>query len=177
VDLSNATSDYPLAIGEEAIIRFNNQQLVPLRIAIQEPSTPLNPVIYNIIICIYWASGNNMDFEFFPNNTTYSGQISYVGFCNGDGGWGRYGATVERFWLDTYGGADNYPWFANLFAVYYGAQQPKLLYGNVFSNLSISLYSGIWNNTTTPWTSLGSFRINPSPVRNISGIALVRRLA
>ena len=53
VDLSNATSDYELRVGEEAIVRFNNQSLVPFRVAIQEPSTPLNPAIYNIIIGIY----------------------------------------------------------------------------------------------------------------------------
>jgi len=177
VDLTNATSDYMLQVGEEAIIMFDNKPLVPLRVAIQEPSTPLSPVIYNIIIGIYWASGNNMDFDFFPNNTTYSGQVQILGYRHSVYGWDNYLSILDKFGIDAYGGADDFPFFVNLFAVYYTAQQPKLLYGNVFSRLSLGLYSGIWNNTSTAWTSLGSFRIYPGFTRNISGIALVRRLA
>ena len=176
VDLTNATSDYNLQIGEEAVVSFENKQLVSFRIAVTQPSTPLNPVIYNIVICIYYASGNYMDVDIFPNNTTYSSEIACLGYRHSDSGWSGYSLTLERFYIDIYGGVDNFPWFANLFAVYYGAQQPKLLYGNAFSNLSIALFSGVWRNTTTAWTSLGSFRASPGSERNISGIALVRRL-
>ena len=177
VDLTNATSDYLLRVGEEAVIKFDNQQLIPLRVAVQEPSTPLNPVIYNISIYVYWASANNMDLDFFPNNTTYWGQIQGLIYHHSDYGWrGHYG-TWDRFWIDFYGGIDNFPCFANLFVVYYGEQRPKLLYGFGFSYLSVFLYTGMWNNTTTAWTSLGSFRFYPGSTRNISGIALVRRLA
>jgi hypothetical protein len=177
VDLTNATSDYELQVGEEAVVSFNNQGLIPLRVAIQEPSTSLRPTVYNVIICVYWASGNNMDFDFYPNNTTYSSQIANLMYRHSNEGWAGWSGTLEKFLIDTYGGDDNYPWFGNLYAVYYGASQRKLLYGTVFSNLSISIYSGIWNNTSTAWTSLGSFRIYYNVTRNISGIALVRRLA
>jgi hypothetical protein len=177
VDLTNATSDYMLQVGEEAIIRFDNQQLVPFRVAIQEPSTPLNPVIYNIIIGIHWASGNNMDFDLFLNNTTYSGQIANFGYYHSNYGWDSFSFTIDKVRFDTYGGTDNFPWFANLFAIYYGTSRPKLLYCIAFSYFSVGLFKSMWNNTTTAWTSLGSFRIYPGATRNISGIALVRRLA
>jgi len=177
VDLTNATSDYELQVGEEAVVSFENKQLVSFRIAVTQPSTPLNPVIYNIIIAIYWASGNGTTFDFFPNHTTYSGQISNLMYRHGTGGWVGWSGSLEGFCLDTYYGFDNFPWFADLFAVYYGTQQQKLLYGSAYSNLSVALFTGIWNNTTTAWTSLGSFRIYPGTTRNISGIALVRRLA
>jgi hypothetical protein len=166
-----------LQVGEEAIIRFNNSQLVPLRVAIEQPSSPLNPVVYNIVIGIYWVSGNNMDFNFFPNNTIFSSQITNLSYRNSTSGWTGWALTIDRFLIDTYGGVDTYPWFGNLYAVYYGSSQPKLLYGTAFSNLSVCIYSGIWNNTSTAWTSLGSFRIHPGSTRNISGVALVRRLA
>jgi hypothetical protein len=178
VDLTNATSDYMLQVGEEAIIRFNNSQLVPLRVAIEQPSSPLNPVIYNIVIGIYWASENNMEFDLFPNNTTYSSQITGLAYRQRyDGIWSGWEGALDRFYIDTYAGIDNYPWFGNLYAVYYGSSQPKLLYGTAFSNLSVCIYSGIWNNTSTAWTSLGSFRMYYGSTRYISGIALVRRLA
>jgi hypothetical protein len=174
--LTGATSDYDLQVGEEAIIRFTNATSVPLRVAIQEPSNPENPVIYNIIIGIYWVSGNNMDLELFPNNTAYSGQVQSLGYRHADSGWGSYSSTLDRFRIDIYGGLDTFP-FVNMFAIYYGASQPKLLCGTAFSNLSVCLFSGIWNNMTTAWRSLGSFRIYPNTTRNKSGIALVRRLA
>jgi len=177
VDLTNATSDYMLQVGEEAIVRFDNQQLIPLRVAVEEPSTPLNPVIYNINICVYWASINNVDFEFFPNNTSYSNQIQVLYYHHSGDGWRRWSGTVDRFLVDFYWGTDNFPCFANLFVLYYGAQQPKLLYGIGFSYLSITLCTSMWDNTTTAWTSLGSFRFYSGSTKNISGIALVRRLA
>jgi len=173
VDLTGATSDYMLKVGEEAIIRFDNQPLVPLRVAVEQPSNPQNPVIYNIVIGIYWASRDNMDLDFYPNNTAYSGQVQTLGYRHADSGWASYSSIRDRFWIDAYGGVDDVPFFVNLFAVYYTAQQPKLLYGNSFSRLSLGLYSGIWNNTSTAWTSLGSFGIYPEI---ITGIALVRRL-
>jgi len=177
VDLTNATSDYELQVGEEAYISFDNQQLVPFRISIPEPTSATTPVVYNIVIGIYWASGINMDFDLFPNNTTYANQINYITFLNSDSGWIKRSAIVDRFWFDTYEGADNFPWFANLFVVYYGIQKPKFLYGSAYSVNSIAITSQIWNNTTTAWTSLGSFRIFPGSVLNISGMTLVRRLA
>jgi len=177
VDLTNATSDYMLRVGEEAIVRFNNQQLIPLRVAVEEPSTPLNPVIYNINICVYWASASSADLDFFPNNTTYSNQIQELIYFHSDNGWSGWNRILDKFWIDFYGGTDNFPCFANLFVLYYGAQQPKLLYGIGFSYLSVTLCTCMWNNTTTAWTSLGSFRFYSGSARNISGITLVRRLA
>jgi hypothetical protein len=178
VDLTNATSDYMLQVGEEAIIRFDSQPLVNLRVAMQEPADPHNPAIYNIIIGIYKASDGNIDFDFFPNNTTYSKQIQTFGFHNSTADLSNfYNATAERFWIDTYGGADNYPWFANMYAIYYGSQYQKGLYGIANSNPSVCIFSGTWTDTSTAWTSLGSFRVYPSETVYTSGIALVRRVA
>jgi len=179
VDLTNATSDYMLQVGEEAVINFNNKELVPFRISIPEPTSATTPVVYNIVIGIYWASNNNMDFEFYPNNTTYANEINFLTFSNSDSGWTKYSNTTVRFWIDTYSGSgtDRYPWFADLFVVYYGSQNPKLFYGSAYSVNSIAITSQIWNNTTTAWTSLGSFRIFPGSIIYISGMALVRRIS
>ncbi len=178
VDLSGATSDYNLQVGEEAVVSFENMNIVPLRVSIQEPSTPLYPAIYNIIIGVYQASGDNVEIDFFPNYTTYFGQMRNLMYRHTNSGWESWSQTLNRFFIDVYGGvSDLSPFFANLYAVYYGALQPKLLYGVLHSNLSISLYSGQWNNTTTAWISLGSFRMYPNSLRLISGTVLVRRLA
>ncbi|MBX0311785.1 MAG: hypothetical protein JHC31_08405, partial [Sulfurihydrogenibium sp.] len=71
VDLTNATSDYMLKPCETAIIRFYNQTLVPLHVAVPEPSAPDQPVTYEITVTIYQASNTNMDTYFAPNNYLY----------------------------------------------------------------------------------------------------------
>jgi hypothetical protein len=177
VDLTNATSDYEVQVGEEAIRIFNNQQLVPLRVAIQEPSNPLNPVIYNIAICIYQCSVNNLELVFYPNNTTYSGQIINTFARGGDSGWVFVSETFDTFRFDTYYGTDYPPFFCNFYAIYYGTSQQKLLHGTFITKASVGVYSWIWNNTLTAWTSLGTFKMRSDTTTNISGIAFVRRLA
>jgi hypothetical protein len=58
VDLTNATSDYMLQVGEEAIINFTNATSVPLRIATSSNA-------------LYWLYCSHTCL-LLPNNTTYS---------------------------------------------------------------------------------------------------------
>jgi hypothetical protein len=184
VDLTNATSDYELKPCETAIIRFNNQSLVPLHIAVPEPSSPNQPVIYEITMVVYWTPGKNMDIDFLPNNSTYSNQFQILTYEHGRVGWARAWPSptdspplmliTDRFYFDTYNGLEDTPPYIGKFeAVYYGANYPKHMIGNAFSNMSVSLTSAVWNNITTQWTSLGTFECWQS----MSGQIIVKRIS
>jgi hypothetical protein len=190
VDLTNATSDYMLQPCETAVIRFNNQTLVPLHIAVPEPSSPTQPVIYEITVTIYWVSIKNMDIDLYPNNYMYPNQFQFLTYEHGDGGWRRLNLTTNRFYLDTYHGIIDAPPYIGMFKViYYGANYPKHMVGEAYSNLSISLTTAIWNNTTTQWTSLGTIGvkaetqldrqldINEASWQNMSGQIIIKRIS
>jgi hypothetical protein len=207
VDLTNATSDYMLQPCETAIIRFNNQQFVPLHIAIPEPPSPSQPVVYEVLTFIYSASDPDLNFELHPNNVfdnSYYGQFSYVAYLNWAGqfntpswyiGYGGIATGTEQegailrqvyrtsyFWFDTLGGIlDNIPFFNRLYVIYYGANYPKHVASQSFDNGSIALHTSVWENTTTPWSSLGTIAVSggwPSPGwRFVSGQVIIRRIS
>jgi hypothetical protein len=75
VDLTNATSDYMLQVGEEAIINFTNATSVPLRIATQSGT------YYECcLVCSNTGGTSGGSGEVFlnPNNTTYSNAFVYA---------------------------------------------------------------------------------------------------
>ncbi|MCI4438146.1 MAG: hypothetical protein JHC33_15170 [Ignisphaera sp.] len=185
IDLSNATSDYNLKVGETAVIRFDNQTLIPLHIAVPEPSSPTQPVIYEITVTIYHTSGTNMDIIFLPNNNTYLNQfqfLTYLEYTSTDRNpflpslihysreWHRESGLTNKFYFDTVitldDAPDTVPYTGTFKVVYYGTKYPKHMVSKAFDNLSIALTSAIWNNTTTPWTSLGTFGIENNNKKN-----------
>jgi hypothetical protein len=188
VDLTYATSDYMLKPCEEAVIRFTNQRYVPLRIAVPQPPSPNQPVVYEVLIFVHSASVQNMDLNLYPNNTVYPGQFWYLGYMDSDWrGWYYYGeqagAIVRQnfitssFWLDTIAGwADRPPFFSRLYIIYYGAGYYKHVASQAFDLGSLAIHTSVWMNTTTPWTSLGTIEITPAP-KLISGQIIVKRIS
>ncbi len=174
VNLTNATSDYKLQVGEEAIINFTNATSVPLRIATQSGT------LYNLYIYLTapsFAQGNGITGSVFlhPNNTTYTNAFYRAGAVwDSAGNSASYGGNISAFELI----GNCFP--ANCFSIVYNETNHK-------ATTSISVHAGIntsnyarwqhrncvWNNYTTNWTSLGTIVF---PI-NSSGYILVRRLA
>jgi hypothetical protein len=177
VDLTNA-SDYTLQVGEEAIVRFDNQNYVPFRVLVQEPSTPLNPVIYEIIVGVYRTSDASLQsIGTFFNGIYMNNQVSVIAYRHFNNNWSFYSRRAGGFYV-YFDDAVSFPFIVHIFGVYYGAQQPKILYGWSFANRFLTLFSAVWDNTTTAWTVLGGCDFQYSGrSTNASGIVLVRRLA
>ena len=167
VNLTNATSDYPLSVGEEAYYEFSNATNVPLHIQTQDGTyyelhlLPSNNV---------GTSGGIHDrIYLYPNNTTYANAFSYseIYRTNSALGHGTY----------TY----------NAFRISYAIGDAKVYIINYTSHKSIKgldmqtgttdmpvvhSYASTWNDTTTPWISLGTITF-PQPT---SGVILIKKL-
>jgi len=160
VDLTNATSDYMLQVGEEAIIYVNNQQIVPLHIATQDGT------VYEMII-----SDSGQPAYLYPNNTSYSNQFaSYrIYACVSSGNWilGIDGSTTlnqSAFFI----------WSGSKRVLIFNQTSYKRLFAHYadVSGYHHGIFASFWSDTTTPWTSLGTFDLS----WNIRGFILVRRL-
>lgn len=168
VDLTNATSDYMLQVGEEAIINFTNATSVPLRIATQSGT------YYEChLVCSNTggtSGGVSAPVYLNPNNTTYSNSFvyaqvyrnldvassNYMTFSGFECGWGF---TNSAFYIT------NFVQYKNVKGIY---DQ----YGFSFSYPAVFIFSTDWRDTATPWTSLGTITFP----QLTSGYFLVRRL-
>jgi hypothetical protein len=168
VDLTNATSDYMLQVGEEAIINFTNATSVPLRIATQSGTYYEVKVVSSVAIN---ATQYSIDFNFLcPNNMTYSNAFMYVHILRGSVGFFSGYLFTSAFPVG---------WrYADVVFYITNFTQHKELKGicNVYENSDgyacTANFSSMWLNTTTSWTSLGTFVFaNP-----FSGYILIRRL-
>jgi len=163
VNLTGATSDYELQVGEEAYIEFSNATTVPLRINISSGS------VYSFYLCLTGVSNATI----LPNNTSYSSQFRNF-YLIGDG---------NDSVLNTY----SFKNYTNGFYVVHNASFSQgVIYTQVSSKLIHStqcrvggndvavnrFYTSAWLDTTTPWTSFGTI----TAPENISGYILVRRL-
>jgi hypothetical protein len=166
VDLTNATSDYPLAVGEEAIINFTNATSVPLHIKV----TNLSAVYY-----ILFSAFNNLNLPtayttLYPNNTSYSSSFSGVALywnSSGDGGFVYYSTSLDGFRL--YNQTPSMSLIINLRQlIVFGYS----VFNNGTNNIGIGLLSGFWHSNLISWTSLGTL-ILPF---TLSGQILIRRL-
>ena len=173
VDLTNATSDYMLQVGEEAYISFSNATSVPLRIATQSGT------LYNLYIYLTspsFAQGNGVVNSVFllPNNTSYANAFYRAGaLWDSNGGSAAYSGNISAFELI----GNCYP--ANCFSIIYNETKHKSITSiSVHGGLNTSNYvrwqhiNCVWNDYTTEWTRLG---IITFPVSS-SGYVLVRRL-
>jgi hypothetical protein len=157
VDLTGATSDYLLQVGEEAIIRFTNATSVSLRIAL------VNDAVYEFF-CPSIPQGSLL----YPNNTAFSSQFIsfrlYVYWTGSSYAVGYDGNTASGFYF-----------FAEINRVLIindlTAKRILASYGDV-PGRHIGISGSFWNNTTTPWTSLGTISFSWP----LSGFILVRRL-
>lgn len=141
VDLTNATTDYPLRVGETATITYTNATSVPLHVATVEG-------VYEVIIAgdITTAAVHATDnSQFKPNNTNYPGAFAY--YLQGGSG------TYDCF-LTTSGRILNAVISIN---TYTAGKSINLIscYRDIGS--SISPYNGFgWWNDSTTWVSLGT---------------------
>ncbi|MCI4435342.1 MAG: hypothetical protein JHC33_00845 [Ignisphaera sp.] len=177
IDLSNVTSDYNLKVGETAVVKFNNVTSVPLHIAVPEPSSPTQPVIYEITVTVYQASDKNIRVYFNPNNNSYQGQFKLLTYAHGDNGWVNNLTSTDRFYFDIYLGSNStntQPYIGTFKSAYYGAKYKKHMVGEVFDYYSMSLSSVVWDDVSTPWTSLGTFGMFG---KNFSGQIIVKRIS
>ncbi|MCX7696631.1 MAG: hypothetical protein N2Z72_02925 [Bacteroidales bacterium] len=180
VDLSNATTNYLLAVGEEAMINFTNTTTVPIRIAIPQNSFP---IIYEILVCTYSAILNS-NYHIYPNGLTYSNQFTGDristpapgtpnGYIGHEGDINTWYSSSFSFDVGHFGGEVG-PCFMKLYLFYYGATRKKIMASlNGCTDYGFNVSQSVWNNTTTPWTEIGHF---VAPQNNISGFILVKRI-
>jgi len=168
VDLSNATSDYMLQVGEEAIIRFTDTTSVPLRIATQSGTYyEMDIVVSNNV----GTSGGTPTTIFLnPNNTTYSNAFSYVEIFKTNVGPGHNFFTYSAFRMGWAIG-DVRVYIIN-FTTHKSVKGIDMQTGTSDAPV-VHLYASQWNDLTTLWTSLGTITFP----QETSGYILVRRLA
>ena len=168
INLTNATSDYMLQVGEEAYIEFNNTTSKPLRIATQSGT------LYEMdIVCSNTGgeSGGNLDIiALLPNNTTYSNQFVFASLYSYGGGTGGGYVTTSYFLIGQMFSLSrviiqNFTQIKNTIMLYNSWGRPNY-YPSAF------FVTSAWRNTTTAWTSLGTVQFP----QNSSGYILVRRL-
>jgi hypothetical protein len=168
VDLTNATEDYLLKVGEEAYIIFNNVSSIPLKIA------TTNDTFYELHL-LNSNPGTNSNVLYgrvrlFPNNTAYNNfrvSIIYRGsaqhatiYYHADPGF-SLGASffVTIAWIINRKQYKNVRHISNPYG--WGGYYPLYWEGTTD-----------WGDTTTEWTSLGTI-VYPAPA---SGEIIVRRL-
>ena len=168
VYLSEATSDYELQVGEEAIINFTGATSVPLRIATQSGTYYECHLVCSNTGGTSGAVGDPIFLN--PNNTTYSSAFVYAQIVRDSNSTHsdyitynafRCGVSFSKstFYITNFTQYKNIIGFYNSwgFSTFY----PRL-----------TIFSTDWQNTTTPWVSLGTITF---PQRT-SGYILVRRL-
>ena len=168
IDLTSATSDYLLGIGETAKITYTSATSVPLHIATQEG-------LYEFTISgnLSTTVANDNNISVLPNNTTYSAQFTEVGYKISSG-------NSSAIVLDASTNQFNTAWSnavsANLSIS--TKTTAKTLQGTVLNKrvngtTEHFTISSFWNNTSTAWTSLGTITF---PFAQ-SGIIVIKRIA
>jgi len=169
VDLTNATSDYDLQIGQKAIINFSNNTSKPLRIA------TANGRIYKMYLNVsndFSNSGADGNVFLQPNNNTYTNSFyNTTIYRNSSGLFSGYQATFNSFRLG-YGFIFNEIHIQN-FTTAKLLKLTILGWGYLAHFPLLEIAVSAWNDTTTAWTSLGTLVF---PV-STSGKVIVERLA
>jgi len=168
VNLSDATEDYELRKGEEAIIDFTNASSVPLHIATYDNT------YYEFILATSNTGGTSGAVDnpifLYPNNTTYSNAFRLAIFYRTSSGGGSAYKTFSAFQIGRCFGSIHCFIFNK--TVYKNVKGFFDLYGKSTVYPGLSCFSTDWRDNSTPWTSLGSI-IFP---QLSSGRILVRRL-
>jgi len=168
IDLTNATEDYFLKVGEEAYISFSNVTQVPLHIATQDGT------YYELHLIPSVTGGTsgayNGRFWLYPNNTTYSNAFYYAEFFRVSIAFNSNYELHNTFRIG-WGASSITAWIINR-TQYKNIHGIHDVYGTPNCWPDLGVFSCDWRDTTTPWTSLGTVVFQgPS-----SGEILVRRL-
>jgi hypothetical protein len=169
VDLSNATSDYPLAVGEEAIISFTNKYAIQLHIATQDNTvyemfvTTLDPDRESMTTTYpLWIITNNI--YYFDSSQLFPYfELSFDSYTF-DIKRGVYNSFRLGYVGSVYCIITNSTIYKNIKG--YGS-----IYGNSDTHL-FTLFVSEWKDTTTSWTSIGTLDFKHYATGNV----LIRRL-
>jgi hypothetical protein len=181
VDLSSATSDYFLQVGEQAVINFTNTASVPLHIA----TTSGTYYELDMIPAVNYNASGTTDTDgvrLLPNNTTYASSINNINTYNCGANTcsflilqslndSSFRLTHQSMKLIPHIRAviNNYTGFKSVFAQYIHTRGG---YDNSSYLPFWGLTSCMWIDTSTAWTSLGTITF----LSSVSGTILVRRL-
>jgi len=163
IDLTNATSDYELQVGEEAIINFTDVRSVPLRIA-----TGSNR-LYEMYM--YKSSSVSINSVILPNNTTYASSFSWVTITwYSDTSTPHYFAenNTNLFKLRTFSLSVVYAIIDTTSRIIQGFSGHKIAHITRYS-----VFTSAWYSNLADWTSLGTLDFSTTT----TGYVLIRRLA
>jgi len=164
VDLTGASQDYDLQVGEEGLITFVNTNVVPLRVSITSVDS-----MYEIILVIE-DYGSYLPHFILPNNNTYASSFNGVGVWWGtDKGTDFWycSETYDRFFILGHCSSQNFVINVKTRELWgVGSYKYSLTNGGV------SVFHARWHSNLVPWTSLGTLVLNA----NLSGTILIRRL-
>jgi len=164
VDLTGATSDYELQVGEEAIIRFTGATSVPLRIA--TGNDRLYEIFLRYSVSLWVESYTYLN----PNNTTYASSFSHTSYAWGSMGfqtWVHYTTSDHAFRL-FYHTAHSYIILDTTRRILKGFVSHE----GEEAHIGYGIFSTKWHSNLVSWTSLGTFTFPTA----MSGYILVRRL-
>jgi hypothetical protein len=169
VDLTNATSDYELQVGEEAIIYFDTTRntVKPLRVKTNEG-------LYQMFIWARYDTSNNHFVVLYPNNQSYSNAFTGIAL------WLNEGANLGHLTSRGSGFSLGRIIQGGLLMCYFSTYRLgkfMLLWQTVVGSVGFGrlLYMvQRWDDTRTSWSSLGT--ISTAGSRNGTLVILVRRL-
>jgi hypothetical protein len=163
VNLTSATSDYFLSVGQVAYISFTNTSSVPLHIA------TTNGTYYEMVVNSSNSNGNNLQIWLNPNNTTYSNAFNYFDYWIYNGGVGHDIVSCSGFYVGESFMAGVV--FISNFTTFKTTRVLQIESASSYPSV-LRVGGSIWNDTTTSWTSLGTITFPQAT----SGYVLVRRL-
>ena len=169
VNLSSATSDYSLSVGQVAYISFTNATSVPLYIATQ------NGTYYEMAIVSSNSAGTSggtaAGVFLNPNNTSYSNAFTYIeAYLTNSGSFNTGYDTLSNFRIGAIITC------VKAYIVNFTTNKHiNMVYNETgYSSCPVlNIATCNWNDTTTSWTSLGTITFPQAS----SGFVLVRRLA
>jgi len=163
VDLTNATTDYNLQLGEEAYYVWNTSSNLnrPLRIQVSGS-------LYQIYVMTNYTSGTAPFISLNPNNTTYSSAFLETRIYTNT----LSSSTNTLFITATRSAIVVFP-MRTCSMLLQTTTPSKMAHGFYVINRDIHIFYTYWNNTSTAWSSLGTLTSD----RNIGTVyVLVRRI-
>lgn len=175
VNLTSATSDYALSVGETAYINFSSEASIPLNVATEDG-------LYEIeIYTLLNASAIDATMRLLPNNissgTAFQSFVDYVDKQTTDSTgsltWAAYhinGDPAFRLWSASGRTKLEVSTFIEAKTIFEHSLARRVL--NATTNIRpLTAYSS-WNDTTTDWTSLGTITCSVA----ISGKIVIKRI-
>ena len=167
VDLTNASTDRVLYVGQRATYNTGTTQSTSLYLRVSCSSSQLYRMY---VVHRKPQNANNFDINLYPNNTSYSGQFQACGAMNSNSpGFGTTNnSSLNYFYCDDINGSCDAP-FLRQFFIFTGDvnTSPCLLqFGgggyNTSSSSGVCMYGCTWNVINASWTSLGYLSVGPS---------------